>query len=72
VEETCAATVGLAVGLTRVGLALGLEGVGLAVGFAKLDGGVLAEGAEVIVGVVDDVVAVVLAAVVREEAGLWW
>jgi len=52
-----------------VGLALGLEGDGLAVGFAGLDGGVLAGEAEVIVGVVDDVLAVALATVARE--GQW-
>jgi len=42
----------------------------LAVGFAELDGGVLVGGkAEVIAGVVNDVLAVALATLAREEAG---
>jgi len=48
----------------ELGLELGIGG-GSAVGVAELDSGDLAE---VVVGVVDDVLAVALAAVAREKA----
>jgi len=74
VEETGTAATGLAAGLAwanlELALELGLEGGGLAVGVAELAGGGLAGGWAVVVVVVGSgVLAMDLAAMVREEAG---